>query len=267
MAILGDGPINQIESIPLENAVRDMLTTNEHYPAAPATANRIRSTCRAFFAWCLATGLTVDNPASALRLQKSPSPRTVGFKPGELDLFFQAIRLSGDPRALRDEALFGIYACTGLRRGEALQLLLGDYDRVQRLLFIRRSKTGDLERMPISTTLASVLETYIRNADIDDEGYLFPGYRCGAPLSSRQAHVRFEKWKAHAALRPDLTIHSFRVSFASLVYQESRDILLVSRALGHKDVRTTDRYVRLGEWAMREVVERVFAGERSLFGE
>ncbi|PJB32747.1 MAG: hypothetical protein CO109_02960, partial [Deltaproteobacteria bacterium CG_4_9_14_3_um_filter_65_9] len=42
------------------------------------------------------------------------------------------------------------------------------------------------------------------------------------------------------------------------VYKATKDLLLVARAMGHKDLSTTERYVRLDEFALREAGEKMF---------
>jgi len=61
----------------------------------------------------------------------------------------------------------------------------------------------------------------------------------------RQAKERFDKRKELAGIRPQITIHSFRAGFATVLYRTTQDLLLVAHALGHKDVRTTEKYIAI----------------------
>jgi integrase/recombinase XerC len=84
---------------------------------------------------------------------------------------------------------------------------------------------------------------------------LFVGRIPGKGLTARQAQARFDVWKTIAKLPSHLTIHSFRAGFATAIHDRSGDLILVSRALGHKDIRPTLRYVHLLPDKLREAIE------------
>ena len=74
----------------------------------------------------------------------------------------------------------------------------------------------------------------------------------------RQAKERFDKWKELAGIRPQITILSFRAGFATELYRATQDLLLVSHALGHKYVRTTEKYITIAPVRIRRVMEAAF---------
>ena len=41
--------------------------------------------------------------------------------------------------------------------------------------------------------------------------------------------------------------HNFRVTFATQAYEATKDILSVSKELGHKSVKVTQRYIKTGK--------------------
>jgi len=260
--MLGDLEMTKIDSSALEEAfLRIVRASPSGMPLAPTTANRMRSTYRSFFAWCFSTGRMAANPAMGLRLEKARSLETAAFARNETATFLRMIRQSRDPFALRDEVLFSIYAFTGIRKAKALGLRVVDYDSLKMVLCIPKTKGGVHETKVVPGILAEVLEGYlqglIRNGSGESD-FLFPGMKKGAPLSSRQVQARFEQWKEISGLRRELTIHSFRVGFATRVHECSGDVLLTSKALGHRDVRSTERYVRLDVEKIRSAVERAF---------
>jgi len=63
-----------------------------------------------------------------------------------------------------------------------------------------------------------------------------------------------------AGLRKELTIHSFRAGFASTLHGGSGDVVLVSRALGHRDLRPTLRYVAPYPELLPGAIEQCFDG-------
>lgn len=259
---LGDLEMTKIDSTALEEAFLRIVQASPFCtPLAPTTANRMRSTYRSFFSWCFSTGRLATNPAVGLRLEKARSPETAAFGRSESATFLRTIRQSIDPYALRDEVLFSIYAFTGIRKAEALTLRLGDYDRLAMVLRVPKTKGGMHETRVVPRILARVLDGYLHGLMLcgaTDSDHLFPGMQEGSPLSSRQVQSRFEQWRDISGVRRELTIHSFRVGFATRIHECSGDVFLTAKALGHRDVRSTERYVRLDVEKIRNVVERAF---------
>jgi len=59
-------------------------------------------------------------------------------------------------------------------------------------------------------------------------------------------------------IRCRLTINSFRAGFATLLYQTTKDLLLVAQAMGHHNIQTTERYIKRDTGAIREAIEKTF---------
>ena len=90
------------------------------------------------------------------------------------------------------------------------------------------------------------------------------GGNTGQPMSARQVQVRFDNWKKLAGIRKKLTIHSFRAGYATSLYETTGDIFLVARAMGHRDVSTTLRYINTNSSVLKRAVE--YTSLRSLKG-
>jgi len=73
---------------------------------------------------------------------------------------------------------------------------------------------------------------------------LFPS-REGDVLSSRAVQYRFAFWLARSGIRQRMSVHSLRHTFATLLYRPTGDLPLVNRALGHRDIRSTQRYAHI----------------------
>jgi len=178
----------------------------------------------------------------------------------ETQSFIDAIRRSSDPLRFRDEALFLTYALTGLRRAEALGLQVSDYDAAEGILRVDVGKGRRARAIPVARQLGAVLRRFCsgRPGRLDEK--LFTGRAPGKALTTRQAQGRFDLWKTAAGLRPDLTIHSFRAGFATALHRGCGDVILVSRALGHRDLRPTLRYVEPHTQKLPRAIQRSFAG-------
>lgn len=262
--ILGDIHLDKIRSEDLENAIVILrYSTPSVVKRSSSTMNRMKSAYRSFFKWSFESGRMPCNPTASLHMAKANSKRTVPITIEETLRLLETIRKSDDPQAGRDEALFATYAFTGIRRAEALALRKKDFDPVSSLLYLPETKGGNRDWQPVPSRLVAILKKRIlkmkRNGHSAKWAALFPGRHPEQPLSVRQANVRFDKWKRLGGIRESLTIHSFRAGFATSLYETTGDILLVARALGHNDIRTTKRYIGNNTPAIREAVEKTFS--------
>ncbi|MGO8732824.1 MAG: tyrosine-type recombinase/integrase, partial [Terriglobia bacterium] len=127
----------------------------------------------------------------------------------------------------------------------------------------KNGKGGQVRTVPVVRALGRLLNSF-QNSSLSRgspvEGKLFPGRIPGTGLTPRQAQNRFERWKAVARLRPELTIHSFRAGFATALHRGCGDVMLVSQALGHSDVRPTLRYIKLYSANLSQAIESSLAG-------
>lgn len=255
-------PLEDLTASVLEAAVAGMSGREEtgSPQRSEATLNRCRSTYRGFFRWAFETGRVPRNPAALLGLARVESAPTSPITPMETQSFIDAIRRSNDPLRFRDEALFLTYALTGLRRAEALGLEVSDYDAAKGVLRVDAGKGRQARTVPVAHQLGAVLRRFCDSRAGRIGQKLFAGRVPGRALTARQAQGRFDRWKAAAGLRADLTIHSFRAGFATALHRGCGDVILVSRALGHRDLRPTLRYVEPHAWKLPRAIEKSFIG-------
>jgi integrase/recombinase XerC len=224
------------------------------------TVNRHRSAYRTFFRWAFQSGRINANPAMLLRRSPAESIPAAPVAIAEVNTLLSCIRTSADPLRVRDEALFATYAFAGLRRNEALDLNVYDYDPYRRVLHVRNGKGKRSRTVPLVSRLDHLLSQFRdhRVARLGAAGRLFNGRTPGSGLAPRQVQRRFEYWRARAGLRANLTIHSFRAGFATALHKRCRDVVLVSRALGHRDLRATLRYIDPWSVSLSRAMEDTF---------
>lgn len=236
--------------------------------AAPSevTLNRHRSAYRTFAKFAFTCGWL---PARTARLPSArvQAPPTPPISMTDVSRLLSANRASDEQLRLRDEALPATYAFTGLRRNEALALRVAEVDWKNGCLRVMQGKGRRPRAAPMARQQAALLARYrgeCLNGDAD--GPLFPGRQSTRALDPRQADARFAHWRGQAGLSERLTIRSFRVGFATALYQGCGDLTLVSCALGHQDLRPVLRYVQPSWGALVRVVEECF-GEKLFQGE
>lgn len=179
--------------------------------------------------------------------------RTISWFPlDQIERLEDAIleQLEDRRRARRRDALACGLGLSGLRSGEVSQLAIGDLSVPLRRLTVRTLKGGPQRALDLDATLVDELLAWrgLR------ERLLFPklGPRDLLLPNCRGGIVRREQFNGMAKRLFDrllgamhgLTFHSLRHTFAMRAYQESRDLFLVQRMLGHSSVQTTEIYAR-----------------------
>ena len=74
----------------------------------------------------------------------------------------------------------------------------------------------------------------------------------GERLCERQVARRLEYWLKAAGIDKKLSPHALRHTFATHLYSRTGDILVVQRALGHRDLSTTQVYTHLVDGALED---------------
>ena len=140
---------------------------------------------------------------------------------------------------------------TGLRPSEVLHLEVSDFlaDKVKVVRLKKRRKIEDY--VPIQSRLAYAVMDYATKYNV--KGKLFPN-------TLQAATYIFNKIKQYTAIRPHLTLHSFRHGFAFnyLRQAEHPTVALpqLQRLLSHANINTTMMYLKPGFTDLSKEIQR-----------
>jgi integrase/recombinase XerD len=164
-------------------------------------------------------------------------------------------RLDDRRRSRRRDALACALGLSGLRSGEVAQLTLGDLSVGLQRLRVRTLKGGPERTLELDESLIRELMDWrqgqqlafeFARASLDD--LLLPNCRgCGVRRDQFNAMAK-RIFDGLFRLRPGeqhgLTFHSLRHTFGMRAYQDTLDLFLVQRMLGHASIQTTEIYAR-----------------------
>lgn len=169
------------------------------------------------------------------RLAGLPRQRGCGqvaraLREAELEAFFEAIRRSEDELQRRDEVLFAVYASTGLRRTEAVGLRWQDLDTEQGHLRVLSRKTGRSRVLKLGPRIVALVTKNRLRCMRRPEDAVFSGRSNAGAFGVRQVNEGFQHWSRKAGLGDGgVTPMRPRVSFATMLYEESGDVALVAQ--------------------------------------
>lgn len=199
----------------------------------PAARKSLRTVIGGFYRWAHRTGRIDHDPAIHLDHVKVPRGHP---RPAPEAVILDALERAGP----RERLMIELGALAGLRAGEIARVhrddLIGDVLTVH-------GKGGKVRLVPLAR--GELIEA-IRNAD----GWLFPNVQRGGHLTSNHVSKLL-----NALLAEPWTAHTLRHRFGTRAYARSRDLLAVSRLLGHASTETTLIYVEMPTDHLRRAVE------------
>ena len=217
---------------------------------------------RSFFRWLARNHLILFNPASELELPKMDNrlPRNV-LSLAEVEKILHQVDLT-TLVGLRDRAILELLFCTGIRRGELINLKLYDVNIEKRTLFIRRGKGKKDRVVPTGERALLWLEKYLdesrpvlvsegKRADKENNA-LFLNSQGGAMQPYTLGKV-VSKYVKSADIDKEGCCHLFRHSMATLMLEGGADIRYIQQMLGHAKLDTTQIYTRVSIKKLKEV--------------
>ena len=214
---------------------------------APVNANCGLDVLRQIMNFAIARGHADANPATGIQPNRRP----------ELTRFLSREEIARLHRALDGQArrsnrqqadVIRLLLLTGCRRGEIVRLR---WSEVQGdMLMLADSKTGP-RKVPLNSQARRILERQPRG----ESPFVFPSPR----NPCRPRHPDLGLWyrvRKKAGIE-DVRLHDLRHTVASHAVMNGVPVPVVSRLLGHSNVRMTLRYAHLGDREIEAAAERV----------
>lgn len=169
----------------------------------------------------------------------------------ELDALLDVIAARQDnwagKTAERDRLIILVFAFTGIRRQELLNLRVVDISFHNRCIYIRSGK-GDKDRViPIASTIFQPLANYIQKNHSRPTDRLFP-------LQPRRIYTIVKGYARQAGI-DNLSPHSLRHYFATALLEKGVSIKAIQELLGHSDISTTAIYLDLVPQHLSSAIE------------
>ena len=205
-----------------------------------------------FFAWLRRSGHIAHNPTADLEYAKVPDrmPRSVLTLADMRKLLRQPD--TSTVLGFRDRTIMEVLYSTGLRRAELVDLDIEDVNLDTGLLMVREGKGGKDRVVPIGKVASRYLETYLngircellKSASHPATGALFLSVR-GTRLSIDALNDMIPKYARRAGLTVSVSPHSFRHTCATHMIRNNAGIRHVQQILGHRNLSSTQKYIRL----------------------
>jgi integrase/recombinase XerD len=169
----------------------------------------------------------------------------------------------------RDRTILEMLYSTGARRQELLNLTTDDVDLDGGILMIRQGKGSKDRVVPLGKIAAKYLETYLNGIRPELMRYaadpkfkqLFISLR-GKALSKNALADLVAKYARLARLKTPVTPHTFRHTCATHMIRNRAGIRHVQDMLGHANLSSTEKYIRLTITDLKEAHTRFHPREK-----
>ena len=164
--------------------------------------------------------------------------------------------ISNSKYYLRNNTIISLFLSTGLRISELANIKLKNINFNNKTINIIQK--GNKERIVyLNNNIVEKLKEYISTRKrIDLEDNLFLNNK-NTKLSNRSIeNICKNAFKLAGLEEYNYTVHTLRHTFATYIYKQNKDILLVKEMLGHQSVTTTYIYTHLENDELRKAMQR-----------
>ena len=229
---------------------------------ADSTRNQRRASICSFLSYAATICPTLE--WQYLRAHKVPIKRECmrfaeeALSVEELNLLFEQIQKNPDTkRRYRDRAIVMMLYDTAARVAELLEIRLKDLVLGRKDPYVLlRGKGGKIRRIGVSNETLAVLDDYAKAYEInlasygDDPLFYSNHHSVKLPMHTdtiRRMLKRYEEQmrKVGPSFNKSLHPHLLRATRATHLLSQGIDIFIISKFLGHADITTTEKYLRI----------------------
>jgi len=159
------------------------------------------------------------------------------------------------PAGARNNCLVRLMLDAGLRSAEVLALRHRDIDFKSGQLMVRNGKGGKDRSLWLGPDLVALLRTFVETQGNVRPGDLLFTTKTGRPLLTRYLRSMVGELAKKAGIEKHIHPHTLRHSFATDLLRQSRNLMIVSKALGHANLATTQIYLHICDPEMEEAMK------------
>lgn len=175
-------------------------------------------------------------------LQKLPRPRKHKMLPTVFSKE-DVIKIIESACGYKQQVLLTFIYVTGVRLSEAIHTKIEDVDGNRCQIRINQGKGAKDRFIIVPACLINLLRRYF--LIVKPKIYLFNGKYKGIPYAGRTLQNTLQQAKKRAGILKRGSIHTLRNCYATHHLEGGTDLVFLQEQMGHKQLRTTIRYIGL----------------------
>lgn len=171
------------------------------------------------------------------------------------------------PRLIRNRALIQLLLDTGLRAAEIINLRHRDLDLATGRLWVRNGKGRKDRGLWFNGSSRGALLAWLDlkarvscGANFPPAGYFFTDLTGKKPICGRWLRKLITRLADQAGIAKRIHPHTLRHSFATDLLRDTKNLFLVSKALGHSNISTTQIYLHLADPELEAAMKNLRGG-------
>lgn len=156
---------------------------------------------------------------------------------------------------IRNWAMTWVFASTGIRRTELINLKVCNVNLLERTLLLNTTKNKNARYVPISSSLYDVLFEYTQLRNGENNDYLFP-----TVYNTKMATSSVNKELSNYNLSRNVLrtgVHKFRHTFITNAVNNNVNILLLKKITGHAHTSTLSGYYNAKVNDMVDIIDSI----------
>lgn len=249
-------PTDDLQHVSITAIDQALLDRIQEGGYARTTVQTLATTLRAFFRYAEHRGLCPPGLAAAIQAPRVFPQERLPIGPTWSDVQrVIATTDRGRPNDIRDRAILLLLSVYGLRAGEVVRLRLEDLDWEKELVFVRRAKTREVPRYPLTPVVGDAILRYLRDVRPRcDHREVFLTQRAPwRPLRGGLWRIVSQRLRALDLPLPHYGPHALRHACASHLLQQGLTLKEIGDLLGHRSPDTTRIYAKVDLPGLRQV--------------
>lgn len=207
---------------------------------------------RTFLRWCKKEKLLRKNRLGDVTQPEKPNKLPKAIFPEELDRLCRTVKKGYRHKRKKNwirqreliwRPLFRFAFYTGMRGSELARLRWGHIDFEKELIYIREQKNQKEQTIPLNQKARAVLGDVKQGGE---EEYIFQspdsdGEERNPKWFRENASNAFRKAREETGLRDDLSFHSLRHGFCTMLAEAGKSAVVIKEAARHVDISTSMR--------------------------
>ena len=223
--------------------VREWIVSLMDQGYTSTSVNRKLSSLRSFYKYLLRQGEVSVDPLRKITGPKNKKPLPSFLKESEMNKLLDDTDFGEGFKGCRDRLIIEMFYATGMRLSELIGLDDKDVDFSASLLKVT-GKRNKQRLIPFGDELKETMLEYvdIRNEMISGRSDAFFVRENGERLYKNLVYNLVKRNLSKVVTLKKRSPHVLRHTFATLLYQKSKDLILVQESLGHADIKTSRIY-------------------------
>ncbi len=177
------------------------------------------------------------NLPDIIPVPKKPQQLPVVLSPQEVQQFLRCVA------SFKHRTILTTCYAAGLRISEAIRLQPSHIDSQRMVIRVEQGKGQKDRYVMLSPKLLEILRAWWRVEK--PQPWLFPGNIPGRRIPARAVEQACQRARRRSRILKPITPHSLRHAFAMHLLEQGTDVRTIQLLLGHRDLATTARYLRI----------------------